>query len=225
MRLARNVVVVIAISLSGVAASWAQMMGMRPPQIPGEFKPVVGSGAQYTMTTKKDSSSMDMAYAVVGKESVDGQDGYWMEIRLLSGKGGGMIMKQLMVMAGDQPGIKRMIMQPPGRPPMEMPMSMMSMMKNMPKPQANGQEGGKNHGMGELVGTESVTVPAGTYECQHYRSQSDRGTADVWITTKISPYGLVKMTSSDSTMVLDKVLTNETSQIKGEPQPMPGMPH
>ncbi|HLY61150.1 MAG TPA: hypothetical protein VKV95_10410 [Terriglobia bacterium] len=225
MKTARKMVMVMAMALAGASALWAQMMGMRPPQIPGEFKPVVGSGSQYTMTTKKDSSSMDMAYAIVGKESVDGQDGYWMEIRMLSGKGGGMIMKQLMVIGGDQPGIKRMIMQMAGRPPMEMPMSMMSMMKNMPKAQESGQASGKNHGMGELVGTESVTVPAGTFECQHYRSQSDRGSADVWITTKISPYGLVKMTSTDSTMVLAKVLSNETSQIKGEPQPMPGMPH
>src|SRR5579863_1784966 len=97
MKFARNAVLGFAMAVACATASWAQMMGMRPPQIPGEFKPVVGSGAQYTMTTKKDSSSMDMAYAVVGKESVDGQDGYWMEIRLLSGKGGGMIMKQLMV--------------------------------------------------------------------------------------------------------------------------------
>jgi hypothetical protein len=34
---------------------------------------------------------------------------------------------------------------------------------------------------------------------------------------------MVKMTSADMSMVLVKVLSNETSHIKGEPQKMPGM--
>ena len=42
----------------------------------------------------------------------------------------------------------------------------------------------------------------------------------------LAPYGLVKMTSADTNMVLVKVLDHETSQITGEPQKMnfPGMP-
>ena len=225
MRTLRNIVVAGALCFGSAVAALAQMgMGMRPPTIPGEFKPVVGSGAQYQMTTKQ--GNLDMAVAVVGKESVNGADGYWMEQRMLGGKGAGMISKLLMVMSGDQPGIKRMIVQMPPRPPMEMPVGMMGMMggmaKNAPRPEA----GGGPQGKGELLGTESVTVPAGTFECQHYRSQSEHGSADVWFTTKVSPYGLVKMTSADTTMVLEKVLSNETSQIKGEPQKMnyPGMP-
>jgi hypothetical protein len=167
------------------------------------------------------SGKMEMAVAIVGKESVDGAEGYWSEERMLDGKAAGTIMKQLMVMSDGHPELKRMIMQSPGRPPMEMPMSMMAMMKNMAKTQANG----KTHGMGELVGTESVTVPAGTFECQHYQDKTEHGTTDIWFTSKVSPYGMVKMTSPDTTMVLNKVLSNETSQIKGEPQQMPGMPH
>lgn len=220
MRHAKSVILIVALGIGCAGSAWAQM-GMRPPEIPGIFKPAVGSGAQYGVTAKE--GKMEMAIAIVGKESVDGADGFWTEIRLLSGKGEGTIMKQLMVINGDQPSIKRMIMQSPGHPPMEMPMAMMAMMKNIPKAQLNA----KNHGMGEVVGTESVTVPAGTFECQHYQSKSDHGTTDVWFTTKISPYGMVKMTSQDQTMVLDKVLANETSQIKGEPQKMnfPGMQH
>lgn len=224
MRYARFMVLTITMCL-GFAGAAAAQMGMRPPQIPGEFKPVVGSGSQYEISTKKDPK-MEMAYAIVGKESVDGAEGYWMEIRMLSGKGEGMVMKQLMVMSGGTPGLKRMIMQMPGRPPMEMPVGMMGgMMKDMPKHTAT--ETGQGHGMGEKVGTETVTVPAGTFMCDHYRSHSEHGTSDIWISTKVAPYGLVKMTSEDTTMVLQKVLTNETSQIKGEPQKMnfPGMQH
>jgi hypothetical protein len=213
-----------AVAVLGLAgACWSQGM-MRPPNIPGEFKPVVGSGAQYQLTDKK-GATHEWTWAVVGKETVDGQDAYWLEMRSTTAQGG-VVMKELMVMQGPSPDIKRMIMQAPGRPPMEMPVSMMHM--GMQRAQQSGAAAA-SHGMGEIVGSESVTVPAGTFDTQHYRSTDKGATADVWASTKVSPYGLVKMTSSDGTsMVLEKVLQNEKSQITGEPQkmdfPMPGRP-
>ncbi|HUI41623.1 MAG TPA: DUF4412 domain-containing protein [Terriglobia bacterium] len=217
---------VTSAALLGLAASgWSQMM--RPPNIPGEFKPMVGAGAEYQITSK-DGQTHDWAMAVVGKETVDGQEGYWFEMRTNSERGGGkVVMKQLMVVAPGNVAIKRMIMQPPGRPPMEMPVGMMSMAMQHAQ-QHPPAEAGSGHGMGEVVGSESVTVPAGTFDCQHFRSTDKGRTTDVWVSAKVSPYGMVKMTSSDGTsMVLEKVLEHETSQIQGEPQKMdmPGMPH
>ena len=112
-------------------------------------------------------------------------------------------------------------MQAPGRPPMEMPLAMMSRMGGGPHPPAT-----SGHPQGEMLGTESVTVPAGTFTAEHFRSTNNGRTSDVWASTKVAPYGLVKMTSADTNMVLVKVLDHETSQITGEPQKMnfPGMP-
>jgi len=125
------------------------------------------------------------------------------------------VMKHLMVLGGDRPQIKRMIMQSPGSPPMEMPMGM------MPGMGQRGQGAGAGDtSPGEKVGSETITVPAGTFECEHYRKTAPHGTVDVWISSKVSPYGTVKMTSGEMTMVLEKVLSNETSHIKGEPQKM-----
>jgi hypothetical protein len=219
MKFVRNIFLTFAMCTGLATAAWAQM-GMNMPNIPGEFKPVVGAGAQYEMTTK--AGKMNVVLAVVGKESVDGADGYWLETRMLDGKGAGTVMKQLMVMGGDKAGIKRMIMQMAGRPPMEMPTGMMmNMAKNVPKSQPGGAAGGR----GEKVGTETVTVPAGVFVCDHYHSQSSGGATDAWASTKVSPYGLVKMNSDTDSMILEKTLTGETSQIKGEPQKMsfPGM--
>ena len=65
-----------------------------------------------------------------------------------------------------------------------------------------------------LVNKESVTTPAGTFACSHYRSTAGSDTSDVWITESVRPYGLVRMKTSDgSTMELVKVLTNVSSQI------------
>ena len=205
---ARRIGLMLVVGVGIAAVAWGQKMA-QPPRMYGEFKPVVGSGAQYEISAKTHKSNW--AFAVVGKETVKGQEGYWLEIRME----GGVVMKELLVMAAGKPEIKRMIMQSPGQAPMEMPMMMMGMMK--------GKEQASSEGMGEKLGTESVTVPAGTFLCDHYRSTTKAGTADLWVSAKVPPYGMVKMTSADMSMALVKVLSNETSQIKGEPQKMPGI--
>jgi hypothetical protein len=223
MNFSRKAAFLCAIFLSTAAIAAAQFghSGPRAPQIPTPFKPVVGSGAAYQFTGKKEKANF--AYAVVGQEQVDGAEGYWLEIRIDNQKmKGQMVMKELMVMNGSQPEIKRLITQPPGRPPMEMPSSMLGMMKKHMPAATGGDE--KTGGVGQKIGTESITVPAGTFECDHYQTQEEGSTVDLWVSTKVSPYGVVKMVSSDATMVLEKVLTNETSHIKGEPQKLE-MPH
>ena len=212
----KKIAIVLAAVFGVTGLAGAQRMA-QAPSMPGEFKPVVGAGAQYEVTTKK-NEKVNWAYAVVGKEAVGGAEGYWLEMRLEGGKEGGMVMKHLLVVRGGKAEVKRMIVQTPGQPPMEMPMGMMGGMM------ARGQQAASEQNLGERVGTETVTVPAGTFLCEHYRSKSGKTPADVWVSTKISPYGLVKMVSEDSTLVLTKVLANETTRIKGEPQKLE-MPH
>ena len=223
MNFSRKAAFLCALCL-GVAASAAAQFGHRgpqAPQIPTPFKPVVGSGAEYQFTGKGENA--DFAYAVVGKEQVDGNEGYWLEIRIHNKKmKGEMVMKELMVMNGSQPELKRLISQPPGRPAMELPSSMLGMVKKRTPTSVGGNE--KIGGLGQKIGTESITVPAGTFECDHYRTQEEGSTVDLWISSKVSPYGVVKMVRNDATMVLQKVLTNETSHIKGEPQKLQ-IPH
>jgi len=138
--------------------------------------------------------------------------------------GGEMVSKMLMVTTGPEAGMKRMIMQQPGQPPMEMTGMMMGLMKGG---QAQPSSSGGKAEYGELVGTETITVPAGTYACQHYRKQEKSGPVDYWVSDQITPYAMAKMTGPDVTMVLKKTLTDETTHIKGEPQKfqLPQIPH
>ena len=193
-------------------------MGRQAPRLLGEFKPVIGAGAQYLMTSQ--NGSTHFSYIIVGKEDVGGSTGYWLEVRTQGGEmPGEMVMKQLMVMGGEKPEIKRLIMQPPGRPPMEFPLGM------MPGMAQRGAETGDTS-PGVKVGSETISVPAGAFECDHYRKHEASGDVDIWVSTKVSPYGTVKMTRGELNLVLEKVLTNEVSHIHGEPQPMnfPNMP-
>lgn len=207
--------IIVAMAASLAVNGQCQFMGGRrgshAPQMLGTFNPVVGSGAEYQMVGK--DRTMKFAYAIVGKEDVDGSTGYWMEIRSSGADTPGeTVMKQLIVLGGDKPQIKRMIMQSAGRPPIEMPTGMMGMQQRG----SGGQP--SNSDPGVKVGSETITVPAGTFDCEHYQKQTPSGTVDVWVSIKVSPYGTVKMASPEMTMVLEKVLSNETSHIKGEPQ-------
>lgn len=192
-----------------VAGTVAAQFGQREmPSARGVWNPVVGSGAAYQIESKREGKS-EMEFAIVGTETVAGKAGHWMEMAF-KGKEGLMVMKSLNVMDANSIQVKRMIMQPPGEEPMEFPMNMAMM---------GGQRGNQSADIRNdavLVGTETITTPAGTFECQHYRQKD--GSADVWVSEKVPPYGMVKMVSKDTTMTLTRVITGAKSRITGTPK-------
>jgi hypothetical protein len=176
-------------------------MGMdlfRKPTIESAFNPVVGKGAAYQRTNKRGPQTMEMA--VVGKESVDGKDGYWLEFTVTTEKGP-FVGKSLMTKGDFE--IHRMIMQMNGQA-MELPMGMAR--QNQAATALNKEDW-------HSVGNESVTVPAGTFDTVHWRN--DKKNSDVWVSDKVSPFGLVKETSPDSSMVLVKTMDSYADKITG----------
>jgi len=215
-----HMVTALPLCLGCAAAAWGQ--DWRVPWVPEGFKAVVGSGALYTVTEKdrpKASLSYTLAFVVVGKEGVDGTEGYWLESRF-SGLGilVPLVEKLLIVVRGKKRFVKRSISQRLGGPPLELP-------KEHPTDKLDHLTPGAIAERPWIppppkkVGTETITVPAGTFECEHYRGKTETGAvADVWISAQVTPYGVVKMVSKDRTVLLQKVLENETSQIKYEPE-------
>jgi len=201
-----------ALCVLGLSFATSAQMGMRmqgPPAPQGVFNPVVGSGAQYQVQGREGKRKMEIS--IVGTEQFEGATGYWMET-MMDGDNGSFIAKNLMVVTGPEVGIKRMIVQPPDQDPVEFDPAMMRM---RPGAQAQQSRAADFRKTAEKVGTESVTVPAGTFECEHWRS-ADGG--DVWIDTKVAPYGMVKMVNKETTMLLTKVITNAKSRITGTPR-------
>ena len=194
------------LAMVGLAIPVAAQFGAAMPQWAGVWHPVVGSGAAYQMTGREGQKEMEIA--VVGQEKFEGQDGYWLEMSFQDPRGGPGAMKTLMVMGGPNPGAKKVILMMRGQA-YEMSLNNPMMAGRAPKPGVDVSKGGAT-----LVGTESITVPAGTFECQHYRT-TDSSPADVWVSAKISPWGLVKSQSKDNTMVLTKVITDAKTKITG----------
>jgi len=209
MRHAKRIAIGAGVALLAAATVGAQMGMMRQGPMPqGLFNPVVGSGAQYEMQSG-DARKTAMEIDVVGKDTVNGKDAYWFENTMSGTPMGSMVMKMLMVQDGGDLYPSRMIMQMQGRPPMEMPTQM-------------GRMGGQKHaadirGQADDLGSETVTTPAGTFVCEHYRMKD--GSGEAWLSEKVSPYGLIKFQGRNTTMVLTKVVTDAKDKITGTPVP------
>jgi hypothetical protein len=168
------------------------------------FHPVVGKGAQY-QDTKANGANNSMEMAIIGKETVEGKDAYWMQMVFDGERGQKTVGKMLMTADDFRP--HRMIVDMPGQGAMEMPMSMGA----QPRPnQRNEMQERMNDW--HSVGSETITVPAGTFSCDHW--QNSKG-ENAWTSDKVYPFGLVKSSSKDQTMVLIKQLDNVPDRITG----------
>ena len=182
------------------------------PKFHGEFKPVVGGWSEYQMTTKSEGSTK-MKIAIVGKEG----DAYWYETVMEGGKQGKSFVKTLVSGdPGDSKNVKRMIVKQGNEPAMEMPVDMM-------------QQPSRDRGpSGKIIdkGTETITVPAGTFKTQHSQYQDAEAVVDTWIYRDVSPYGMIKSASKDMEMVLIGYGTGAKTLITETPQKfeMPQMP-
>ena len=206
-----SIVICFIFILAIAQTSQAQMvMSMGGPSVRGVWKPVVGAGSVYQIESKREGKR-DMELAIVGAETSEGKPGHWLEFTTKDPQEGLVVVRQLIVQDGKQNQILRMVIQQGNDEPMEMSMQMMGMMGQQQKPQKSDLRE-----EAERVGTESITTPAGTLDCEHWRAKDK--SADYWFSEKISPWGLVKMTSKDESMTLTRVIANAKTKIRGTPR-------
>jgi len=179
-----------------------------------------GSWAQYQISGSEGSGTMRMALL---SEGAGGTEGTWFE---MSGDFNGQS-AIIQILADEWPfeadDVREMVLKAAGQPAMRMPEAMMSRMRGqMTSPVGNMAA---SCAQGELLGSESVEVPAGSFDAYKLKpSDVGQGTPDaVWVSTDI-PFGVIKSEGSGGTMVLLDYGTDATSSIDEEPVDMPGMP-
>ena len=187
----------------------AQMGGLdffKKNAISSIFHPVVGAGAAYqSLDSGSGAAKHDMEMVVVGKESVGAQEGYWLEFSL-NEKQGPMYSKVLITKDDFQ--MHKIVFQMNGMPAMEMPFNPNS---------GEGQKMRDEMTKWSQVGNETITVPAGTFACVHWKKNDGKG--DIWASDKVSPVGMVKSVEPSSTLVLVKVISDAKDHITGPVQP------
>jgi hypothetical protein len=203
---------VAAVLCTAVVAAARAQMGMeffKRPAIASLFKPVIGDGAIYESTRAGETSAskQGMEIFVVGRELADGKEAYWLEIGHEMKGFEGKIYNKVLV-SGDDFKIHRTIMQLPGHPAMEM--------RANPSSHAN-KDMEEQMNKWSQVGSETITVPAGTFSCQHWKKSDGKG--EIWSSDKVSPFGMVKEIDGNSTNVLVKVITGAKDHITGPVSP------
>src|SRR5215471_8046703 len=196
-----------ALLCSTLAYRASAQFGFSPikrPNIANIFHPVVGQGAAYD-TTDKDGVKSRMEMYVVDKEMVGTEQGYWMEVGHSQDASGNLTYGKMLVTPADFKFHKMVFVMPGQTQPMEMDME-----------RSKGREAMEEKlEKWHSVGTETITVPAGTFSCEHWTN--DEGKGDVWASSKISPMGLVKSVENGETMVLTKIITDAKTKITGTP--------
>jgi hypothetical protein len=200
-----------ALLLLGLVMPVRAQMGMdlfRKPTIAKAFHPVVGKGAEYETTSQRNGGTRThmMELGVVGKETVNGKDAYWMQFVSSDEKQQNMVGKSLIT--PDDFEFHRIIVQIPGQGAMEMPMSMTG---------NNHQQVNEQFNDWHSVGMDTVTVPGGTFSCEHWKN--DKTGSEVWTSDKVTPFGMVKQVGKDNSMVLVKILDNVPDRITGPVKP------
>jgi hypothetical protein len=180
------------------------------PAIAEVVNPVVGKGAQYqTIRRDQDDAKPEIQeMTVVGKESVNGKEGFWLEMAHQDKREAGMGYAKVLFTKDDFQ-FHRMIMQQPGQQAMEMPFHPSDKTKSQMHEEVE---------KWSAAGTETITVPAGTFTCKHWKKDkgaNGSGDSEIWTSDKVSPFGIVKEVSPGRTMVLVKVITDAQDHITG----------
>lgn len=198
----------VVLLLLGFVAPVKAQMGMdmfRRPAIMKVFHPVIGKGAQYQTVSTTGGTSRTEQWGLIGKDTVDGKDAYWMQMLNTDSKGDTMGGKALITV--DDMQVHQMIMDVPGQGLMEIPANMLTMSAK------NRQNMQDKMNPWHSVGSETVTVPAGTFSCEHWRNDKDH--EDLWTSDKVVPFGMVKQAGPNSMMVLVKMLDNVQDRFNG----------
>jgi hypothetical protein len=139
------------------------------------WNPVVGSGAVFEVT-QPNGKKATSEYDILSKETVDGKPAYWLGFAAEGSDFKGKIYGKILVIP-DGYQARKLILQLPGTPAMEFPIA----------PEAQNAD---TKSTARLVGTESITVPGGTFQCEHWR---DADGTNAWVNAKIAPLRIVKV--------------------------------
>jgi len=178
-----------------------------------------GDWAQYETTTPQGTSIMRMALLAEGAADDPGE---WFEISAdVNGQA-----STVQVLAGDWPytpaDVQAVVVKMGGQPAMRVPDQMLGQMRSqMATPMGQLATVCADS---ELVTSETVETPAGTFDAHHIRppAPTPEAEADVWLSTEV-PFGIVRSEGGGGSMVLIAHGNDATSTITETPGDMPAM--
>ncbi|HET9150382.1 MAG TPA: hypothetical protein VFN83_01570 [Gemmatimonadales bacterium] len=191
--------------------------GLQAQQVCGGVvqAPAEGGFASYLVSSPS-GRTMTVRFAVVGAETREGTRNIWFETRAQEGTRP-VVISQVLVpgFPYDPSALADAALQGPSGVPVQLTAQQLARSRRalpgLTKAVVDGCRAAT------LVGTETVTVPAGKYSAQHYRNAL-RG-SDIWVSTAV-PFGIVKMVdgTDKSRLELTAAGKNAKSSFLAKPQ-------
>jgi hypothetical protein len=181
--------------------------------------PAVGKWVEYqALYDQKDKYAL--RYAVVGQEKREGTDYRWLEMKLTNQADSGKNLVYQMLVPGSLAAIgdvQEVVMKSGDGPAIKMNGMMMGMIRGQLQEKS---VFGDICDEVTLVGQESVTVPAGTFNARHYHSAKFEN--DSWVEPGLS-FGMVKAIGKHHDIERVRDGDGAKSSITEPPQEMSGM--
>jgi len=183
-----------AAPLLGLITAAASAQGIMGDVLSGKLiNPEVGVYAWYTLTDNTTNTQLFLRQAIVGKEKVDGEKGYWVETEVIPQVGFPIVYKMLLTgPASDPENVHRILMKQGQDPVRSMPVDTLD------------DEGTNGQPAQELVGKEEVSTAEGTIEAEHYFVKSGKEKHEIWLNDDVRPLGLVRMVTPQGELKLQR---------------------
>ncbi len=185
---------VIVLALLGVLPEGASAQGMMSDLLMGKLiNPQVGAYAWYTLKDQATGQEYFLRQAIVGTEKVKRKDAWWLETELVPKVGFSSVYKMLLTgPAGEPENVKRLFVREGNGAVQEISMENGGNWeddKDIPR---------------ESAGIETITLPSGDIQAEHYIVKDGEPPTEIWISEQVSPMGLVKMKNSEGELNLQR---------------------
>jgi len=165
------------------------------------WNPMVGAGAAFELTDTA-GKKLTEEWDILSEETVEGKKAYWVGFALDNADTKGKVNGKILVIP-DGFEVRRLIIQFPGIAAMEMPIADII-------PPTDEKDTAR------LLGTETITVPGGTFECEHWREANG---ADAWVSAKVAPLKVVKRVDRNQTRMLVRTISAAKDAVTGPVKP------
>lgn len=157
------------------------------------INPQVGAYAWYNLTDKSTGQEYFLRQAIVGLEKVNKKDAYWLETELVPRVGFSSVYKMLLTgPASDPRNVHRLVVREGDGAVQEISLEEGSDWKEdkeLPR---------------EALGVETVTLPGGDIQAEHYIVKDGEPATEIWISEQVPPMGLVKMKNAEGELSLQR---------------------
>lgn len=172
----------------------ATAQGMMSDLLSGKLvNPQVGAYAWYNLKDKTTGQEYFLRQAIVGTEKIKRKEGWWLETELVPRVGFSSVYKMLLTgPASDTDNVHRLLVREGNGAVQEITLEDAADKKDeqeIPR---------------EAAGVETLTLPSGDIQAEHYIVKDGEPPTEIWISETIPPMGLVKMTTAEGELELQR---------------------